>query len=176
MFVMSACTALISICGLLLSRTMRVEMRSRAQASAERNTMRLAEQLRDDCHEAKRVVVHGDSGPQDDKALLQFDLASGRRAEYRHAGSTLLRVETGGDRPTWREEYVFPTAVVSTVRELASPQRVEVLLQNPRVEQAPADGKSITALVSPRVNLHIEAVVGRDLRFQVPESNRDKSE
>jgi hypothetical protein len=165
---MSASTIVLTLCGLLLHRAMRLQIESRAHVDAERTALRLAGQFRHDVH-AARAVVTGNSEQAGD-ALLQLELADGRTAQYSRDAGTVLRIESGGDKPEWREEFVFPTVHELTIEEEDAPQRL-ILTVTAKPKAVPPASEPLASTRIVPLSIHAEAVVGRDLRLgQAPAS------
>jgi hypothetical protein len=173
LLIMSACTVVLTLTGVLLHRAMRIQMQSRAHVNAERTALRLSEQFRSDVHQARAVA--SDFG-KNDKLFLHLDLADGRVAEYSRASGTLLRRESGGDRPTRREEFSFPGADAATIEHKNAPQRLALTIFLKPTEQLLADGKTLTSANFVPMSLCAEAAVGRDLRFSTVPANQEAPE
>jgi hypothetical protein len=164
--IMSASTIVLTLCGLLLHRAMRLQIESRAHVDAERTALRLASQFRRDVH-AARAAVTGNAEQAND-ALLQLELADGRTAQYSRDAGTVLRMESGGGKPEWREEFLFPTVNELTIEEEDAPPRlILTVTANPKAVPPAGQPLAITRIVP--LSIHAEAVVGRDLRLgQLP--------
>jgi hypothetical protein len=162
LLIMSACTVVLTLTGVLLHRAMRIHMQSRAHVNAERTVLRLSEQFRRDVHQARAVT---DGSGKDDKVFLQLDLMDGRVAEYSRATGAVLRNESGGNLPTRREEFAFPGADALTIEHKSAPQRLVVTIILKPTERLPADGKALAGANFVPMSFCAEAVVGRDLRF-----------
>jgi type II secretory pathway pseudopilin PulG len=161
--VMSASTVVLTLTGVLLQRAMRTQMHSRALVDAERASLRLAEQFRRDVHSARAVRV---SDPlEHETPFLRLDLAGGRWAEYSRVGGRLLRLESGGDKPTWREEFVFPAASELSVERKSIPSRLILQITAKQPEPPAAASGPLVSTQSVPVHIRAEAVVGRDFRF-----------
>jgi hypothetical protein len=156
--VMSACTMVMTLTGVLLHRVMRIHTQSREIVRMEQSALRLANQFRRDVHGA-RSSMHGQN------PLLRLTLADDRTVEYSRAGDRVRRVETGGAKPPWREEFLCPAENQVEVAEAGDPQRLSLTIQPGREPPvAPAAGPP--ARMRPVQTLvHAEAKVGRDLRF-----------
>lgn len=160
---MSACTVVLTLTGVLLQRAMRVQIESRAAASAERNALRLAAQFRGDVHEAKSVAANASAGGGE--AFLRLELDGGRNVEYSRHENVLQRVESGGDKPAWREEFAFPAVSQLTIDQEDSPPRVALTLGATRVETRPTDAKPLVRPIAAALHFHVEAIVGQNHRF-----------
>jgi hypothetical protein len=171
LLIMSACTVVLTLTGVLLHRAMRIQMQSRAHVNAERSALRLSEQFRSDVHQARAVA--SDFG-KDDKLLLHLVLTDGRVAEYSRANGALLRRESGGDRPTRREEFSFPGAHAVTIEHKSAPQRLALAIILKPTVQPLADDKALASTNFVSLSLCIEAAVGRNLRFGTTLANQDE--
>jgi hypothetical protein len=160
--------------GVLLHRVMLAQMHSRAHVNAERTALRLAAQFRRDVHQSRTAVAGNDDG--DDGALLRLQFADGRTVEYSRDNTKLRRVESGGDKPTWREEFVFFAANQVTVQEENAPRRVVLTVAARPLEQLHADGKPPVSTQLVPMSIRAEAVIGRNLRFETAPVDRDVPE
>jgi len=159
----SACTVALTLTGVLLHRAMRIQMQSRAHVDAERTSLRLANQFRRDVH-AARAAVTGNAD-EETNAFLRLEFADGRTAEYSRVAGTVLRLESGSSKPMWREEFAFPAVNELMVEEESAPQRLSLTVIAKPIEQLTTNGKPFASTLSVPVSIHVEAVVGRDLRI-----------
>ncbi len=174
LLIMSACTVVLTLTGVLLHRGMSIQMQSRARVDAERTSLRLANQFRRDVHEARAAItLNGDQGKD---VFLQLEFADGRTAEYSREEGTVLRLESGGDEQTWREEFVFPAVGDLTIEEESEPRRLILTITAKPTEQQPADGKPRVSLYHAPVSLQAEAVVGRNWRFNAAPAGQEAPE
>jgi hypothetical protein len=163
LLVMSACTVVLTMTGVLLNRAMRIQIQSRAQESAERAALRLSRQFRDDVHRGR--LIPADKPGQDKKALLRLQFADGRTVEYSRDSGGVLRLESGGSRPAWREEFSLSSASMLTIEQRTQPARLALTVESKPIEPAPGDAKPPASMNALAVSLYAEAVIGRDLRF-----------
>lgn len=162
---LSACTTLLTLTGSLLHRAMRVDVQARANSNAERTTMRLSEQFRQDVHDAATVTL---GAAPAEGTFLQIELGSGRLIEYSRAGGAVLRTETGSRLSAWREEYVFPEIGSLTIGQNAGPDRLHLtIITAPAKEPANGSKPQRGGDMVP-VSLSAEAVVGRNARLVGP--------
>lgn len=172
--VMTACSALLTLSSGLVCRMMRVHIDARAYNDAERNAARLSESFRRDVHRAQSI-----SRPlatRRDAALLTFEFSDGRKGIYSRQNGTVLREESGADRPISRDEFDLPPACELEIEELDTPSRIVLtvssdlraqLHEDPRVQPV---GKLVP------INLRAEAVVGRDAKITAPSLAEEASE
>jgi prepilin-type N-terminal cleavage/methylation domain-containing protein len=172
--VMTACSALLTLSSGLICRMMRVHVDSRAYDSAERNANRLAESFRRDVHRARSVTRNHASSR--DAELLQVELADGRQAKYSWQNGTMLREETGGDRPASREEFELPTTCDLAVEELSAPQRIALTVSSDLKARLQDDPKVRPVGQLVPINLQVEAVVGRDARMSARSAPEEATE
>jgi hypothetical protein len=161
--VMTACTALMTLSSQLVCRVMRIQVESRGLADAERNTMRLAGNFRSDVHRAQSFAI--DPAAAGEAPFLRIVLAGGRSVAYSRQSGAVLRQESGAEQPTAREEFKLPAAAELNVRELDSPQRLELTLSVDPAAQLRRDGKSVSDWPLIPVSLQAEAIVSRDSQF-----------
>jgi hypothetical protein len=162
MLIMSACTVLLTSTGVLLHRAMRIQMQSRSLVRAEASATRLAEQFRGDAHAARTVVTQNDRN--DTNTFLRMDVGP-RTVEYSHVAGAVRRLESGGGRPTWREDFTFPATSKLTIEQVNTPQRlVLTIIAKPPDPFSPEQKPSASTNIVP-VAMRVEAVVGADLHL-----------
>jgi hypothetical protein len=172
--IMSACTVVLTLTGVLLQRAMRLQMHSRSHVNAERTSLRLANQFRRDVHNARDTV---EITADDAKTVsLQLKLADGRTATYSRSGGAVLRLENGGGKPDWREEFVFPALHELTIAEQTAPRRLALNLAVKGLDEPSVTGAPPANTLIVPVSIRVEAVVGRDLRFSAARSRREAPE
>ncbi len=174
LMIMSACSVALSLMGVLLHRVMLVQMHSRAHVDAERTALRLAAQFRRDVHRSRDAAVGDAEG--DNAALLRLQLADGRTVEYSRDGASLLRVESGSDRPTWREEFRFMAVNEVTIEEVSAPPQIVLTLAAKPLELLFDKDKPPVSTHLVPVSVRVEAVIGQDLRLETRFENREASE
>jgi hypothetical protein len=168
--ILSASTVVLTLTGVLLHRAMRIQTLSRAHVDAERTTLRLSEQFRSDVHQARALS----SQPGNDgEVFLRLELADGRVAEYSRTNGAVLRSESGGDRPTWREEYAIPGAGALRIEQESAPQRLVMTIILKPAERPVPNGQAPAGTRFVPMSLCAEAVVGRDLRFATQPASRE---
>jgi hypothetical protein len=148
---------------------MRIQLASRAHASAERTAQRLSDQFRTDVHGASAAAV--DNSSANEKAFARLELDNGRVAEYSRSRGAVLRLESGGSQPTRREDFIFPSAAVLTIEQKSAPQRLALTIVLTPTEQAPTKEKQIVDSIP--TSLCAEPALGRDLRFGMVETREE---
>lgn len=161
--IMSTCTVVLTLTGVLLQRAMRIQMQSRAVVQAERTALRLADQFRSDVHDARSVDVIDADENQD--AFFRLKLSGGRNVAYSQLEGVILRLESGNELPVRREEFVVPAVNKTTIQEKDAPQRLVLTVASKPVEQRSAEDKSLASPFAARMNVHVDAVIGQNLRF-----------
>jgi hypothetical protein len=165
---MGGVSAVITTSAMLLHGVMRAQSESRRFFDDERTSSRLARQFRADAHAAARVAA-----PAGDM-LVAFTLPEGGAIEYRHTADR-RQIERrllplGNDTPVAREDFSFagPCAAVVTVAE----RQIALKLgaeggdgERASPETIPSPKSPAEAKTKPPA-LVVEAVPGRDLRFQ----------
>jgi hypothetical protein len=173
--IMSACTVLLTLTGVLLHRAMRIQMQSRAHVDAERTSLRLANQFRRDVHRARSAAT-GNSDPDENPFVLRLEFADGRTAEYSRDGGTVLRLESGGGKPAWREEFVFSAVDEIKIEDEDAPRRlILTMTAKPPAPPATVDKRLVRTRTVP-MSIQAEAVVGRDSRFLAATANQEALE
>lgn len=161
--VMTACSALLTLSSGLVCRVMRVHVDTRAYNSAERNATRLADNFRRDIHQATSVVR--DRASSRDSVFLHLELPGGREAKYSWEHGIVVREESGSDQPTSREEFELPMTCDLAIEELESPRRIALTLSSNLKARMQDDPKVRPVGQLILVNMHVEAVVGRDAKI-----------
>ena len=172
--VMSACTVVISLTGGFLCRVMRIQVESRSRVDVERNALRLSDQFRRDVHQARSVEVRDTDARGGVFLRLQF--ADGKHAKYSRRQGTVLRQASGVRNQVSREEYVFPAACQLTIAEIGTPKRIVLMMASGPHDDVSGDDKPIALPVRVPVSLHVESLVGRDLRFALATMREEAAE
>lgn len=172
--VMTACSALLTLSSSLVCRMMRLHVDSRAYESAERNANRLADNFRRDVHRAQFITRDPATGR--DAVLMQVELSDGRNAKYSWQDGTVLREESGAERPAARDEFELPAACDLTIGELDAPRRLVLTVSSDlkaRLQEDPRV-RPVGHLIP--IHLQVEAVVGRDAQLTASAAVEDASE
>jgi len=167
LLVMSAAIVVLSLTGVLLHRAMLVQLRSRERAHVENTTLRFSEQFRRDVHDSREAMpdnTHNKAG-----IFFRATTGSSRTIEYTRQGGTILRVESGGDRPVRRESFEFPsTAELHIEQAVAAPPRIVLTIQRLAAEYSLASRASPLDTTIVPVSLHLEPLIGRNSRLLGP--------
>jgi hypothetical protein len=170
LLVLSASTVLLTLTGMLLQRSMRIHMQSRARVNTERTVLRLSTQFRQDVHQARTAVTRDASGKDE---LLRLELANGRAAIYSRSEGNVLRLESGGGKPVWREAFVLPASSTLTIDEKNEPPRLILTVSNVVSSNATGDSMQLAGRSFIPVSLHAVAVIGRDLRVGLARAKQE---
>ena len=163
LLIMSACTVVLTLTGVLLHRVMRIQMQSRAHVNVERSALRLSEQFRSDVHQARAAITGNPD--QDGNVFLRLESADDHVIAYSRDKGAVKRLETSSNRPTRREEFEFPAASVLRIEQQSVPQRLALTIILKPVDPPPAESKTLGSTNLIPASLCAEAVVGRNLRF-----------
>jgi type II secretory pathway component PulJ len=167
--VMSACSVVLSLSSQILCRVMRTQIDSRAVEDVERSAARLSERFRADVHQAATAETAADT--LSEGVFLRLALPAGRQVEYSRQAQCVLRRESGGGSPEWREEFQLPAACHVSIREENTPLRF-VLTASTRPDEVSAAGeKPVAATTS--LYLQVEGRLGRDRRFAQDRAQRE---
>jgi hypothetical protein len=170
--IMSACTVVLTLCGVLLERAMHIQMRSRARADVERSALRLSDQFRRDVHQA-RAAATGNADPGTGP-FLQLQFVDDQTVEYSHLAGTVLRVLAKNGQPIWREEFVFAPDSELVIREQGSPPRLALTITaQPKDVPSPDIQQPVASAAIP-VSFQVEAGLGRDWRFAAPSTRQER--
>jgi hypothetical protein len=162
LIVMSACSAILTLCAGLLHRAMHVQSRARSDCDAERNATRLSQQFRLDVH---RALAHRTVGADfGEDVFLELTLPDNAVLRYAVVGSAVSRKLLQDGDIVAREEYSFPSSINVGVHHEDRPNRLTLTIL---AQSIAADGPNKQSLphVSSPISLHAVAVMGRDLRF-----------
>jgi hypothetical protein len=161
--IMSACTVVLTLTGVLITRVMRVQIQSRGFVAAERAAQRLSDQFRNDVHCARNAVA--DTAGRNKHVFLRLDLADGQKIEYARTGDNIARVEYASGQPEWREEFICPAASELSVEQHPEPPRMVFNIFMKLSNVAPTPDKPFIGTGPAPVTVHAEAVIGRDIKF-----------
>ncbi len=142
-----------------LMRTERVTAESLVHAT---NHARLAEQFRDDIHAATTANIQGEPGADD---TLQITTPHAAEISYTQQGRLLVRQETAATQPPRLEQFRLPEDVrIRFSIDDSGPQKIADLSWIFSEDDTTTNADRATR---PPLNpLKIEAVVGKDHRFQ----------
>ena len=172
--VMTACTVAFSLSGQLLTRVFRIYSQSQDHADVERSALRLSTQFRRDVHQADTAITETSAG--NDGMLFQLSMTDGSQLDYSYRGGTIVRQRTGDGQITAREDFDFPEVLDVMVQRLDVPSRLELTITAVR-PVADANQEQPTARASRNpINVHVEAVLGRDRRVADPANDREARE
>jgi hypothetical protein len=160
--IMSASTVVLTLSCLLIIRAMRAQMDSRAHCDVERSALRLAQQFRDDVHQAQNAETNEDAG--EGGVFLRLGVRDGKQVEYSRTRDTVLRLTSADGNQGWREEFAFPATCEISIRELESPPRIALKITTPPTAALSENKPPVSTLAIP-VSFDVEAALDRDRRF-----------
>ncbi len=178
--VMSACSVILSMSGVLVHRAMHAQSKTRSFFDVERSAWRLSDQFRRDVHQAIGLVA-GDA-ELGEGVFLRIQLPDDQSVEYRRQEGNVQRVLSRNAAGVSHEEFLFPPAIELAIREEESPRRLTLSITTASSTSAREGGQAHFAPKttqnepdpdrSPPWNPHAmpvsfqaEAVPGRDWRF-----------
>ncbi len=163
--VLSLSSAILPVGIGLIHRVMNEQTRARNDQDMHRVAERLTRQFRQDIHRTTQVANQDDTAGRTD--ALQLQLPDQDTVAYAVLENVVTRTHTcNGDAAIHREEYSFSSDCEIKFQENSAPHRVlltvreNAVIANPAPSAGPAEQS-----VEPRVLVHIDAVVGRDHRF-----------
>lgn len=134
----------------MVHRAMTLETTARGRAATHRTALRLADQFRRDIHHASAVSLpEGSNGNA--PAQLRIELPNQEPTTYAATDRGVIRLQQLASEQTRREEFFFPAGYQIDFAELQSPRRAVLTVRRET---------GLTGY-APRVELHVEAVVGR---------------
>ncbi|MFO0789680.1 MAG: hypothetical protein U0805_09490 [Pirellulales bacterium] len=165
LLVMSASAVVLSLSGVLLHRVMLVQIESRSRTNVERTSLRLAGQFRSDVHSARDAKP--DNARNESGVFLHLTTIDDRTIDYSRDNDGLVRVESGGDRPSRHEAFEFPPQTQLAIEQGDAGSLALTLQLHAREQPLAASDVAIDMNPTP-VSLRVEATIGRDLRLQLP--------
>lgn len=138
-------------------RAMRIESTARDRDASQRTSARLARQFRHDLHRAKSVSLDR----QEIVTTLLLEYPDQPSIAYRVIDNGLLRERQLSDPQLQREEFLYPEHFQVELGILPSPQRATLTVRY----------ETQLVNVSPRIQLHLEAVSGQLLRLSQSEGD-----
>ncbi|QDT75221.1 PulJ/GspJ family protein [Lacipirellula limnantheis] len=166
--VLSGCSVVLGLTASLLHQTMRAQSHTRDFFDVERNAQRLARQFRSDVHAAAVDSIDVDLADAGDGVLLQMELPDGQSVAYQRAAEKIIRIASQTDGPTAREEYALSESIEIDVRELDAPRRVELSITSSPPQPSQEAPPSPASIRATPVNLKVDAIPARDLRYAAP--------
>ena len=134
-----------------IHRTMRIESSLRNYDRAERTAAQLSRQFRTDIHQAERIELDHSQGNQ---LKLLLTLPGQSSVVYRLESNHVRREQRLNEQQVHRENFSFPKQYSIDFQERSSPSRAILTVhQNSNPEGVP-----------PRLQLHVEAVIGKFLQ------------
>ena len=164
LLLMSSCTMILSLCGLLLHRVMQVEVKSRAFVDIERTAQRLGRQFRSDVHRA--VAVEVDRAKLPENVVLQLQLPEAQAVEYRFQRGILFRTSLHNGEPGSREEFAFAPSCKLSVQQMKSPDRIALTMLNGVLDPAADKAEQLQAYHTAPLAMQLESTLGREVLGQ----------
>lgn len=161
LILMSSYSMIMSMCAVLLHRVMRVEIDSRSFVGAERTSVRLSRQFRQDVHQA--TVVETDGSKLKDNVFLQLQLPDNQTVDYSRAHGNVLRTVSQSGKIAAREEFAFEPTCKLALRQDKSPKRLVLSIASPAVESMSNTAEQLQSYKAIPVGLYVEASIGRDI-------------
>ncbi len=157
--VMSAATVILTISAALLHRMLLTHSAARAFTDVERTSLRLANTLRSDVHQARSATTT--EAPVTEGPFLQLELPSDQRIEYRHEQTEVLRILLDDERIVAHEAFRFQQEIEVAARK-DGPRLLTVSIQSHQPSAKSEDGGPASAAHAVPVHLHVQAVINRD--------------
>lgn len=173
--VLSGCSVVLGLTASLLHQTMRAQSHTRDFFDVERNAQRLARQFRSDVHAAAANSIEADLADAGEGVLLQMELPDGRSIAYQRGAEKIMRIASQADGPTAREEYALSESMEIDVRELDTPQRFVLSITSAPPQPSKDAPPSPASIRATPVNLQVEAIPARDLRYAAPATSAEEA-
>jgi hypothetical protein len=160
---MSGLTVLLSMTGVLLHRGMQAQAQTRQFHDYQRDAIRLANQFRADVHRASSA--RPDAEEAGTEALVQLTFDEGQTATYQSDATSIRRTFSRDGKVISREVYrISPDSNVSS-RQEDSPPRWALIVEQEKDRPTPGPNDRPADVRAAPVDFHVEAVLGRDARF-----------
>jgi hypothetical protein len=170
--VMGGLAVVLSLSATLLTHAMRSQSETRRFFDVERHAVELAGQFRSDVHRAGSAETDASKLGKDELAELRLE--GGETVVYQRKAEMLIRVLSMDGKPRAREEYRLGSQVDMAVRREDAPARL-VLSVTPREIKPPGPDDPPVDVRDMPAPLQVEAVLGRDARFENSSSTRGGS-
>jgi hypothetical protein len=157
LFVLSMCTLILSMCGVLLQRVMRVESSSRAFNDSERACVRLSHQLRNDIHRAVGVDLLSEmptAGP-----FLRLQQPDNVSVEYTRESNNIHLTVRKAENVVARDEFALPPLARLTINRLKSPERIVLLIAPPPLDAATDTDRQLQSYRAIPLGVQVEATL-----------------
>ncbi len=161
LLLMSSYTVILSMCGVLLHRVMRVEIDSRSFVEVERTSTRLNHQFREDVNQA--VAAEADATKLQNNSFLQLQLSDNQTIEYRWLEGSVVRTVFQNGRSRAREEFAFEPSCKLTVRQDKSANRIVLSIGREALDSISDRSEQLRRYKACPMGLHVEASIGRDI-------------
>jgi hypothetical protein len=158
---MSSCTVILTMSAVLLHRTMRAQIDTRAFVDIERSSSRLSQQFRDDVHQATAATL-GDAKLKEN-VFLQLQLPQETSVEYSRRDGAVSRNVSHSGKVMARDEFAFEQLDKVAIVEEGSPKRIVLTITNPLPEPTADKREQLKSLKSVPVSLQVEAVMNRNV-------------
>lgn len=160
LLLMSAHTAILSMCAVLLHSVMRVGIDARSFVDAERTSGRLSRQFRQDVHQASAAVVGGSTLKS--SVFLQLRISNDETVEYSQVNGKISRTVLQSGKARACEEFAFEPSCKLMVRQIESPKRLVLSITSPALESTMDQAEQLKSYKAVPVGLNVEASVNRD--------------
>jgi len=157
LFVLSMCTLVLSMSGVLLQRVMRIESTSRAFTDSERSCTRLSHQLRDDIHQA--VSAELVSVTTAEGVFVRLQQLNEVSVEYGRKADRLQRTIRKANEIVARDEFIIPRFATVAIRRLQAPDRIVLLIAPPSLAAATDADRQLQSYRAIPVGVEIEATL-----------------
>ena len=174
LLLMSSYTMILSMCGVLLHRVMRVEIDSRSFVDMERTSTRLSHQFRQDVNQA--TAAEADASKLQNNVFLQLQLAGDQSIEYRWAEGSVVRTVLQDRKTAAREEFAFDPWCKLTVRQEKSPSRIVLSIARAGLESISDRAEQLRTYKACPMGLYVEASIGREISVANVAAQQERSQ
>ena len=171
--VISGCAILMSLCGVLMHRSMQTQARTRYFFAVERTAMRLADQFRADAHRASGVETSDDE--LDDGAFLQLELPEDETVEYRREGASVVRLLSRDGAVVARESFSLASVGELSLEEDEAPPRLVLTIAADPDDSLPSMDRPAAGIRESPISFQVAAVLGRDRRHAPADAGQEAS-
>jgi hypothetical protein len=160
LLLMSSYTVILSMCGVLLHRVMRVEIDSRSFVEVERTSTRLSRQFRQDVNQA--VTAETDATSLQNSAFLRLQLSDNQSIEYRWLEGSVVRTLFQDGRGSAHEEFAFDPSCKLIVRQDKPANRIVLSIAREALDSISDRTEQLRRYKACPMGLHVEASIGHE--------------
>jgi hypothetical protein len=173
--VISGCAILLSLCGVLMHRSMQTQAHTRYFFVVERTAMRLADQFRTDVHAALAAERRSEDASDDQVEFLRLELPEGEAVVYRREGAGVVRLLSRDGEVVARERFPLASVGELLLEEEEAPLRLVLTIAADPDDSLPSLDRPAAGIRESPISFQVAAVVGRDQRHAPADADQEAS-